>query len=180
MPVTTFREAFVAPRILRARRRSAGLRLRIEELETRIVPSLTRTTLGEGSVKDNVVTMGVAHRAETNQQPTVLNGAYATLPASEHCEIAFKFDLSTGDSYNANDAGGGGYWDSSSVSVTARPYPQRHDRQPGARRQRLQLTPAAGVGEPRDAIEPRACGRTTGMPSGGERACDQLFRRWVG
>ncbi len=104
--------------------RAVSIRPSAEQLEVRAVPSLTWTTLGEGSVAGNVVTMGVANRGEFDQQPIDFHGAYAQLPAARHYEIAFDYNLSTWDSYNADEQDGGGYWDSFSVSITSTPYPQ--------------------------------------------------------
>jgi hypothetical protein len=103
-------------------RRSRTVRswLNIEELEPRIVLSLTWTTLGEGSVTGNTVMMGVAGRLESGQQSQDFHGAYAKLPAAKSYQIPFTYNLSTWDSYNASF----GYWDSFSVSITTVPYPQ--------------------------------------------------------
>src|SRR5262245_47535894 len=84
--------------------------LHFDELEPRVVLSLSWTTVGEGSVADNVVTMGVVNRTQGDVQAQAFHGAYALLAPGRHYEIAFKYDLATWDSYNGGGAGGG-YWD---------------------------------------------------------------------
>ncbi len=81
-------------------------------------------TYGENAVAMNAITMGVFDRPESGTQVQAYHGASACIEPAETYTINFSYDLYTWDSYNPDAGGGTGYWDSFSVSVTDKPYPQ--------------------------------------------------------
>lgn len=74
------------------------------------------------------VIVGVAGRAQGDQQNQALHMASTQLPPAASYKITFFYDLTTWDSYNAPGTpnppfnGGTGYWDSFSVSLSSQPY----------------------------------------------------------
>ncbi len=122
-----------------ARRRSKRVRrhLQFEMLEFRaLLSGLTWTTFGESSVNQqaagDTIAVGVSGRPESGTQSMGFHGATAEICPAREYRIAFDYNLSTWDSYNASgnpvgyasSSGGnsGGYWDSFSLSLTSVPY----------------------------------------------------------
>lgn len=133
-----------------ARRRSKRVRrhLQFEMLEFRaLLSGLTWTAFGESSVNQqaagDTIAVGVSGRPESGTQSMGFHGATAEICPAREYRIAFDYNLSTWDSYNASgnpvgyasssggNSGGnpgaspvnrGGYWDSFSLSLTSVPY----------------------------------------------------------
>jgi len=74
------------------------------------------------------VNVGVAGRAQTDQQNQAFHMAATLLPPAASYTIKFQYSLTTWDSYDADGTpnppfnGGTGFWDSFSVSISNQPY----------------------------------------------------------
>ena len=69
----------------------------------------------------NTVVMGQLGEGDFVQNETVHGGA-ALLPPASSYDVTFQYHICTWDSYNTETVLGTGYWDSFSVSISAKPY----------------------------------------------------------